>query len=147
MRNEEREREKRFYYSIIYFTSFIAAAADFASLYSTPAAASYQFAIPTIFALKNRDRARFCHQQFAHRTFKLILLSTCSPSSLVFHLYCSFFFKLNRFYLSRSLLFSPSLIPSLMLEIYMREFKGIYIFFLKRLASKLYRDTFIIFAF
>lgn len=29
----------------------------------------------------------------------------------------------------------------------MREFKGIYIFFLKRLASKLYRDTFIIFAF
>lgn len=92
----KREREKRFYYSIIYFTRFIAAAADFASLYSTPAAASYQFAIPTIFALKNRDRARFCHQQFAHRTFKLILLSTCSPrlpciSPLLFFLFFFFF--------------------------------------------------------
>ena len=93
----KREREKRFYYSIIYFTRFIAAAADFASLYSTPAAASYQFAIPTIFALKNRDRARFCHQQFAHRTFKLILLSTCSPrlpciSPLLFFSFFFFFF-------------------------------------------------------
>lgn len=91
MRNEEREREKRFYYSIIYFTSFIAAAADFASLYSTPAAASYQFAIPTIFALKNRDRARFCHQQFAHRTFKLILLSRVPPSPLYFTFIVFFF--------------------------------------------------------